>query len=260
MNTEPVTLAHEIHGNGLPVILIHGFPFDRSIWQPIVPLLKEHARLILPDLRGFGTSPKTEEEAYTMTMHAEDIRFLMERIGIEKAILVGHSMGGYVALAFAHAFPSRLLGMALVASHADPDPPGRREGRLQTAAQIRERGIAPLLEEMPPRLTPNPAVQKTVYHLIARCSPQTAIRAQLGMAQRDDAFPWLVGIHAPVLILSGEQDPLLIPERLRAMMQVLPDAEWVSLPGVGHMPMLEAPQATAEAIKSLIARVQFSPH
>jgi len=260
MHAKPVPLAYEIHGKGLPVILIHGFPFDRNIWRPVVPLLEGHAQLILLDLRGFGASPKTEDDAYTMAMHAEDIHHLMEDINIERAVLVGHSMGGYVALAFAHAYPAQLMGLALVASHADPDAPGRREGRLQTAAQIRERGLAPLLETMPSQLTPNTAIQERVRQMIADCAPQTAIRAQLGMAQRDDAFPWLAEIRAPVLILSGEQDPFLVPERLKAMVQALPDAEWVSLPGVGHMPMLEAPQATAEALKNLIARVKSSLH
>src|SRR5512144_1307135 len=121
----PVNLAYEEHGEGTPVILTHGFPLNRSIWYPVVPKLSEKVHLILPDLRGHGQSP-VPEGVYSMRLLAEDLRALMDQLNIEKVVLAGHSMGGYVSLAFARAYPGRLAGLALVATQAAADSPERR--------------------------------------------------------------------------------------------------------------------------------------
>ena len=148
MEINPVDLFYKEYGQGTPVIFLHGFPFDHSIWEPLVPLLSKDARMILPDLRGFGRSPVTED-IYSMRLLAEDVLHLMDHLKIEKAVLVGHSMGGYVSLAFAHAYPGRLLGLGLVATQAAADGPERRQsapGRSlphpQRARRIRESAAA----------------------------------------------------------------------------------------------------------------------
>lgn len=255
MSPDPVLLSYDLYGKGVPVIFLHGFPFNRHIWDDLIPDLAPHAHLILPDLRGFGQSP-VSEDVLTMELLAEDVRYLMDHLGLDRAALVGHSMGGYVALAFAHLYPQRLTGLALIASHADPDSPARREARYQTVAQIRERGILPLLEDMPQRLTPNPGVQEKVRQFIQACSPQAAIQALLGMAERADANNWLREIHLPFLVVNGSADPLIDPARIRAMLESIPTATWVELPGIGHMPMLEAPAELARALISWMQQLQ----
>ena len=122
MEFQPVDLFYNEQGQGTPVILLHGFPFNHTIWQPVMPLLAEHARLIMPDLRGFGQSPVTDG-VYSMRLMAEDVVALMDKLGLEKAVLVGHSMGGYISLAFAQAYPNRLLGLGLVATQDSSDLP-----------------------------------------------------------------------------------------------------------------------------------------
>ncbi len=255
MNPKPVLLTYEIHGDGSPVIFLHGFPFNRHLWDELIPFISPHARMILPDLRGFGESP-TSTDVFTMSLLAEDVRNLMDHLNLPQATLVGHSMGGYVALAFAHQYPQHLAGLALIASHADPDSPARRESRYHTVAQIQKQGIQPLLEEMPQRLTPSPAVQEKVRLFIQSCSPQTAIQALLGMAEREDANPWLHEIMVPVLVVTGSADPLIDPTRIQTMLESLPTATWVELPGVGHMPMLEVPADLARVLLNWIRRGQ----
>jgi pimeloyl-ACP methyl ester carboxylesterase len=255
MSPEPVLLSYDLHGNGAPVIFLHGFPFNRHIWDDLIPYLSPYTQMVLPDLRGFGHSPASED-VLSMELLAEDIYHLMDHLRLERAALVGHSMGGYVALAFAHLYSQRLTGLALVASHADPDPPARREARYYTVAQIRERGILPLLEDMPPRLTRNPTVQEKVRQFIQACSPQTAIYALLGMAERADANQWLREINVPVLIVTGSADPLIESARIQAMLEQIPVASWVELPGIGHMPMLEAPAALARALLGWVQQFQ----
>src|SRR5512133_3839444 len=153
MEINPVDLYYEEHGQGTPVIFLHGFPFDHTIWKPIVPLLKNEARLILPDLRGFGKSP-VPDGVYTMRLQAEDIKQLMDKLAIEQAVLVGHSMGGYVALSFAQAYPSRLLGLGLVATQASADNPERRQSRYKAAEAVAHKGAKVVASNMVSTLTP----------------------------------------------------------------------------------------------------------
>src|SRR5690349_4074835 len=123
-----LTMAYSRHGEGTPLVLIHGYPLDHSIWQDLLPLLQGEFEVILPDLRGFGMSAATAAP-YGMTHMADDIAGLLDRLEIETAAVAGHSMGGYVALAFAGKYPQRLSGLGLVASQTLADPPERKQGR-----------------------------------------------------------------------------------------------------------------------------------
>src|SRR5512147_1871208 len=120
MNTVQVNniaLAYEKLGSGAPLMLIHGYPLDHAIWNDVANQLKNDFTLILPDVRGFGQST-TVESQYTVTDMADDLAGLLDHLGIEKLALAGHSMGGYIALAFAKKYPQRVTGLGLVASQA----------------------------------------------------------------------------------------------------------------------------------------------
>lgn len=128
-------IAYDRRGSGPPLVLIHGFPFDHSIWNEVLPFLEEKYDLILPDLRGFGESTAFESQ-YSILDMAHDIAFLLDALGIQKTSMAGHSMGGYVALAFAKQYPERVNSLVLVASQAADDTPERKEGRYKTAADV----------------------------------------------------------------------------------------------------------------------------
>jgi pimeloyl-ACP methyl ester carboxylesterase len=254
MDLIPVQLYYEEYGKGFPVVFLHGFPFDHTIWEPLVPLLSDKARLILPDLRGLGRSP-VPDGVYSMRLLAEDVLNLMNTLKIETAILVGHSMGGYASLAFAQAYPHRLAGLGLVCTQAGPDAPERRQARYQLAEEVRRKGVKAVAENMAPKVTTNPEQVEPLQKLIMQNKPKGIIASLKGMAERPDAFGWLSTISIPAVVVAGGSDAFVPLERSQTMTQLLGKAWLVELPGVGHMPMIDAPQATADALNQLIQMV-----
>jgi 3-oxoadipate enol-lactonase len=252
MDTKPVPLAYEEHGQGKPVVLVHGFPLNRTIWHPLLPALAGQARLILPDLRGHGQSPVVEG-TYTMRSLADDLLDLLDRLEIEKAVLVGHSMGGYVCLAFAHAYPHRLGGLGLVSSQAGADTTERRQARLLQAKEVARKGPAAIASSMAGKLTNRPELVEILRNMILHAPRQGIVGALKGMAERPDATDWLADITVPAVVIAGGQDILIPGERSRLMAQLLGRAGLVEIPTAGHMPMMEEPQAVSVALKQLIA-------
>ncbi len=254
MNLIPVQLYYEESGTGFPVIFLHGFPFDHTIWEPLAPFMTDKARLIFPDLRGHGRSP-VPDGIYSMRLMAEDVLNLMNSLKIETAILVGHSMGGYASLAFAQAYPHRLAGLGLVCTQAGADAPERRQARYQLAEEVGRKGVKAVAENMAPRVTGNPEQVKPLQKLIMQNKPKGIIASLKGMAERPDALGWLSAICVPAVVVAGGADAFVPLERAQTMAQLLGKAWLVELPGVGHMPMLDAPQATADALNPLIQMV-----
>lgn len=257
MSNRSIQLAFEEHGSGLPVVLLHGYPLDRSIWSPLVPLLKEHARLILPDLRGFGQTPlPKEDEPYSMRVLADDVLDLLDRLNIEKAVLVGMSMGGYVALAFAHAYPQRLAGLGLVSTQARADSPEKRQDRMKTAEQVRRRGVTRTLKGMAEKLTPKAELVPVLSELINRQSSKGVVAALKGMAERRDSTENLANISVPTVVIAGTDDVLIPMQRSQEMNQLLGWSWLVEIPGGGHMSMMEKPELVADALHKFFHTVE----
>ena len=283
-----IRLAYLRRGKGMPLVLVHGYPLDHRIWDEVVPLLEDEFDLILPDLRGFGESGMVEvpgvssaetpglstvetpglssaetpglssaETPYTLTDMAGDLLALLDHLGIEQVCMAGHSMGGYIALAFACAWPGRLRGLGLVASQARADTPDRRQARYDAASAILKNGVRQVAEEMSAKLTPDERVQARVRKLIEAQSPAGLAGALRAMAERQDATPFLPSFHFPVVIVHGEADVLVPVERAREVKAALPQASFVEVTGAGHMPMLEAPEITAKALKTLLRQPEF---
>lgn len=254
MEINPVDLYYEEYGQGIPAIFLHGFPFDHSIWEPLVPMLRDKARMILPDLRGFGRSPVTDD-IYTMRLQAEDIVRLMDRLEIEKAVLVGHSMGGYISLAFAQAYPTRLLGLGLVATQAAADTPERRQSRYKTAEAVAHKGARVVASNMVNTLTPKRELIEPISELILKASPAGIEGALKGMAERHDLTSELSNITVPAVVLLGSSDQLLPRDRVEMMAQMMPKGWLVEIPNSGHMLMMEDPQAVAGPLTELLHMV-----
>lgn len=246
-NNGKISLAYERIGRGEPLVLIHGFPLDHTVWDEVIPLLKDDFDLILPDLRGFGQSDAVNA-AYTMTDLAGDIASLLDHLGLESASLAGHSMGGYVALAFADAYPHRTRGLALVASQAAADAPERKAGRYAQAQKIAEDGIGETVAAMTVKLSANERVQKFVHDLMRKQKPAGYIGALKAMAERTEKLSMLERSSFPVLIVHGGADGLIpLPKEIPLKVA---RTRVVELSGVGHMPMMESPREVAEALKS----------
>jgi len=245
-----ISLAYEKLGVGAPLMLIHGFPLDHTIWNDVANLLKGDFTLILPDLRGFGQST-TVETLYTMSDMADDLVALLDHFGIEKTAIAGHSMGGYVALAFAKKYLQRMSGLGLVASQAAADTPERKANRYKDADAVAQQGVGLIAEGMTPKLSANAGVQSFVRPLMEGQTPSAVIGALKAMAEREGLFTYLSSVSFPVVLVHGGVDALIPIERAREIKAVLPSARLVELQGIGHMPMMESPRGTAEGLRLL---------
>ena len=245
-------LAWRRHGKGTPLVLVHGFPLDGSIWDEVVPLLTDEFDVIVPDLRGFGRST-TLDAPYTVTDMAGDIAALLAHLGLDEAMLAGHSMGGYVALAFAKKYSGRASGLCLVSSQSGADAPEGKAGRYKTAEAVRDSGTGGLVDTMTPKLTADPRVQQLVHEVMARQSPAAVIGALGAMAERKDLAEFLSSYMDPLVLVHGTDDTLIPLARAYDIKAVAPAALVVEVPGAGHMPMLEDPAATAAGILNLLS-------
>ena len=243
-----LSLAYERRGHGAPLVLIHGFPLDHSIWNEVAPLLENDFDLILPDLRGFGQSDRTSPP-FTMNDLADDIAGLLDHLGFQSAHLAGHSMGGYVALAFAQGYVSRVRGLALVASQAGADTPERRAGRYTEAAHIAEHGTGDIVAGMTTKLSADERVRRYVHDLMKKQSPAGMIGAIKAMAERRDNLSVLAAASFPVALIHGDADALIPVSKAQEVHAAVSSAKLFTITGAGHMPMMESPQAVAEALK-----------
>ncbi|HZY97625.1 MAG TPA: alpha/beta hydrolase [Candidatus Cybelea sp.] len=239
-----------------PIVLIHGFPFARAIWDAQSAALARRAYVIRPDLRGAGKS-SVPDGPYLMETCASDVAGLLDVLGIERATLVGHSMGGYVALAFARMFTERVARLALVSSRLIADTPEQAGARRALAARVeRECSIEPVIEAYLPRLlAPDTAAERPeaverAYAIARRNDPLGAAAALRGMALRASSEDIAGDLSVPVLIVAGGLDAVVPVEESRAIAASFPVGRLVVCERSGHLPMLEEPDCVCEALSS----------
>jgi 3-oxoadipate enol-lactonase len=251
---ETVKLFYEEYGRGKPIIFIHGYPLDHTIWLPLVPSLQKYARLILPDLRGHGKSP-APAGIYSMELLAADILALMDKLGLSSAFIAGHSVGGYIALQFARDFPGRLSGLALIASHCYGDTPEQKLNRLATAEKVERTGKADfIMEPMLTNLTPSPVVQEKIKLIIENAKPKGVAGILRGMAQRRETCDVLSNLDIPVVIIAGDSDNHLPVEIAQKMSDSMKKPWLEIISSAGHMPMLESPKKVIKILRAFICQ------
>jgi 3-oxoadipate enol-lactonase len=245
-------------GQGTPLLLIHGYPLDHALWQPQMDGLADAARIVAPDLRGFGPS-EAPEGVYTMDGYADDLIALMDTLQIERAALCGLSMGGYIALAFWRKYAARVRALILVDTRAGADAPEARQARLDMVEQVQQRGSAPAAEAMLPRLLAESTLQsrpdlvESVRAMMLRQKPVGIIGAQLGMAQRPDSTSVLSTITVPTLAIFGAEDVITPAETEgRGLAAAIPGAKLVVIPNAGHLSNLEQPPAFNAAVREFL--------
>jgi 3-oxoadipate enol-lactonase len=247
------SIVYERRGKGAPVVLLHGFPLDHTIWLNVASIMQEKADVIMPDLRGFGDSAIAQGD-FRMTDLAADLVALLDQLNIEKAAIVGHSMGGYVALAFAHAYPQRVSGLGLVSTQALADTPEKKASRYQEAEAILANGVNEVAASMSVKLTTDKALQDKLRILIFRQPAKGLAGALKAMAERPDSTSFLTQFDFPVAIVHGGSDAMIPPDRGRDMKAKVKNGSLVVVEGAGHMPMMEAPESTAGELMKLIVK------
>ena len=248
LEIDGVNIAYTRRGRGIPLVLIHGYPLERSIWDPVAALLEDDFDMTIPDLRGFGDSDVVDAGGAILA-YASDVAGLMKRLGAAKANVVGHSMGGYVALALMREHPEMLLGLGLVSSQMLPDPPDRKQARYVSAQEVLTKGVEPVAEAMAPKLSSDKGIQAAMRVLISRQRPGGLASALEAMAERADSTAVVSSCKVPALAVHGQADALIPVERGRDVKTVLPAAHYVELARAGHMPMMEEPRAVADALR-----------
>ncbi len=250
-----VGLAVESRGQGPAVLFIHGYPLNRGIWHHQVAQLRG-VRRIAVDLRGMGGSD-APDLGYSMATYAEDLAGLLDALGVDSAVLVGLSMGGYVALEFLRRWPSRVRGLVLMDTRAGADSAEGRKGRDAQLALAREEGTGAVAALMVPKLLAPGAPPALVAHLeqmITRTPLAGLAGALTAMRDRADSTDLLAGLgERPVLVVSGEQDHLIPPAVARELAAAIPGARFELVPGAGHLPPLEQPEATTRILQEFLA-------
>jgi 3-oxoadipate enol-lactonase len=244
INTGDIQLAYTDTGVGQPVVLLHGYPFNRSLWNEQVSALSNSFRVITPDLRGHGES-EASSGAAGMNRMAQDVAALMDHLEITRAVIGGLSMGGYVALAFYKQFPSRVRALVLADTRAQADTEEGKQTRQQQAEKALAEGMAGIADGMLPKLlTPDtvskrPELVKRVRDMMLKTKPEGAAAALLGMAERDDNTSLLSQITCPALILVGQDDPITPVQDSEKMHREIAGSRLVVLENAAHVSNLE---------------------
>ena len=234
MNTYTVNgveLAAVDRGAGLPLLLVHGFPLNHSLWQAQIDASRRPLPRDRTDLRGFGTSGVTEGEV-SMEQMADDLAGLLDALGIQEPVVYcGLSMGGYIAWDFWRRHRPRVAGLILCNTRAAADSPEAAANRRRMADRVLSEGPAPIADAMLPRLasevtlTRYPERVEAVRHMIFSNDPRGIAAASRGMANRADATPLLPRIACPTLLIAGQHDQLVPLSEMRAMAEAIPRAQ-----------------------------------
>jgi 3-oxoadipate enol-lactonase len=253
-----VDLAYIDRGAGQPVVLLHGFPLDHSMWSAQIDALSKICRVIAPDLRGFGQSSLGNADparGITMEQYADDVAGLLDALEIDEPIvLVGFSMGGYIAWQFARKYLIRLRALIQCDTRAAADTDEARANRLKMAEKIHEWGSGRVAEMMGPKLfaagafETNSEIIQELRRVVERTSPAAIAAAQRGMAARPDMTNFLPTINLPALVIAGVEDALIPPKEMQQIAATLPQGQYVEIPNAGHMTTMENPEAMNNAM------------
>ena len=244
---ETTVIGYDDAGTGLPIVLIHGHPFNRTMWQNQQQALGAIHRVIAPDLRGYGESAPASEKT-SLGEFASDIARLLDRLGVDSVVLGGLSMGGQIVLEFYQLFPGRVRALILADTFAQADTEEGRRSRYAMAERLLRDGMAGYAEEVLPKMmTPAnierlPESAARVLAMMKGTDPKGAAAALRGRAERRDYTKLLAEISVPCLIIVGSEDvftPVADAEYMRAR---IPGSRLAVIDGAGHMPNIERPQ------------------
>ncbi len=247
----------ETGAGGVPLLLVHGYPLDHTMWTPQLEGL-QGVRCIAPDLRGFGTSCASPPPA-TLAEHADDLAALLDALAIDRVVIAGLSMGGYIVFEFVRRHRQRLLGVMLLDTSPRPDDEAARVARNVTMERVGSEGVGPIALALGSKLFADdvlPMVRDRVIAQMAttpRASIVAALTAMRDRADSRDLLPTLA--NTPTLVVVGSKDQLTPPDVARAMAAAIPGAMLVEVPGAGHLPTVERPIETTAAMQQFLDRL-----
>ena len=257
-----VEIGYEDVGKGLPVVFLHGFPHDRSLWAPQLGALMDRCRCIAPDMRGFGES--AVQGPYTMNRYADDVVALLDTLHIDRAVIAGLSMGGYVAFALWRRHRARVRALVLADTRAGADSTEGRAKRRAMIDTVKAEGIDPLVDAqvtgMLGRTTREklPELTEYVRRMLARAPAEGVVGALEAMIARPDSTETLATIDVPTMIVVGDEDVLTPPKESRAMHEAIRGSRLEVLAGAGHLSNLERPAAFNHVVSEFVSVLTYA--
>lgn len=251
------TLAYSDKGAGLPIVFLHAFPLNRTMWRAQEEALSSQFRIITIDLRGYGESDAPPGH-HTLDQAAEDVRTLLDHLAIQQAVLVGLSMGGYILFAFYRKYADRVKALVLADTRAQADTVEGKEGRLQMVQVAYQKGSSAIADIMIPKLL-SPATIRTKPEIVQMVRTMiegnrvSGIAADLmAMAERPDSIPLLTQITCPTQVIVGELDQATPPSDAKLMAEQIPRARLAIIPNAAHLANFEQPDTFTRIVRSFV--------
>ena len=256
------TLAYVEVGQGLPVVLLHAFPLNRTMWEPQIAALFAECRCIVPDLRGFGDSPTTGP--YSMDRYADDIAALLDSLRIEQAVVCGLSMGGYIALAMVRRHRRLIRALVLADTRATADTPEGAAKRTELISLARSSGVEAVVDRQLPGLIgkttreKQPDLVRRIRDIMLQAPIDGIIGGSEAMRSRPDSIELLAEVDVPTLIVVGEEDAVTPPKDAKEMAQRIRESRLEVIPAAGHLSNLERPAAFNTALADFVGSLIYN--
>jgi pimeloyl-ACP methyl ester carboxylesterase len=253
-----LSLVYDEKGSGIPVLWVHGYPLNKTLWKPQLEGLADIVHGLAIDLRGHGDS-QASPGVYTMDLLADDLAAFLDVLNIRQPIvLAGLSMGGYVSMAFCRRHPDRLAGLILCATHPHADSPEGKQNRTNSAALAQARGVPAAVSGVQKKLMApisydlRPDLVEVVKSMTESTSLEGVVGDLLGMRERPDSLSTLAAFEKPTLILHGAEDQIIPMSEAEGMQSALPNAHLEIIPQAGHLLNLEQPQVFNAAVRNFL--------
>ncbi len=252
-------LAYEAYGRGTPVVLLHAFPLSSRMWTCEAETLKEISQVILPDLPGFGKSPRQTQPS--IPEMAVEVAELLNHLGIQEPVFIGGlSMGGYVTFEFLRQFPERVRGLGFFSTRPAADTSEARERRLQTVEKIKNEGLPAFADKVltnllgKTTLKDKPLLARQVKEMILANQAGGITDALRAMAERRDSTDLLKRIREPSLVIAAEEDSFVPLEEAESFAREIPGAEFHVMKQTGHLANLENPSVFQTLLENFLTQ------
>lgn len=243
-------------GSGFPIVWIHGFPLSSAIFEPQTRI--EGFRHLRPDLPGFGQTPPDGTDA-SMQSYAREILAMLDEKKIDRAVIAGFSMGGYIAMQILRDAPERVAALLLIDTRETPDTDEGRAARLKSAADVEANGIGSVVESMLPKMTYSEALRPQARAIMETSSKDGVIAALKAMAARPDSAETLRNARVPALVVVGDRDLITPPSDAERMVAMIPKAEMAPLARAGHLGNFEGATQLNPIVQAFLARHVLRP-
>lgn len=254
-------IGYDDGGTGVPILFIHGFPHDRTLWTPQLQGMTAQARVLAVDLRGFGET--TVDPPYSMDQYADDLVGFLDMLHVEQAVVAGLSMGGYIAFAMWRRHAKRIRALVLANTRAGADGDEAKERRRSQMALARTQGSNAIADAVLTGMlgkttrARRPEIVSTVHGMISSAPVDGVIGALQAMIDRPDSTDTLRTIDVPTLVVTGDEDTIIPIEDVRSMQAAIRGSSLEVITGAGHLTNLERPAAFNHVVSEFLATLML---